>query len=449
MSLRGTLGIAGLAFATALPAILTANPREQEYRFEGEFGLFVSYVDDGLQVGWLTQEPEPGVLRAYIDGELVVEKKTRAAEVHTAVVELDDGRSDGGHRDGGRDGGSVLLEYGGGEDAERLYRTRIRLGSPPSDETFVYEGVDSLYVIGDSHGQFDTVTALLRNAGLIDAELRWAGGTRHFVMLGDLFDRGDDVTRLLWFVYGLEREAEAAGGRIHVVLGNHEIMVMTGDLRYVSGKERLIAQRHAVGYSELFDPHSSVLGRWLASKPALLRIGDALLAHGGVGPRYLGYGLGELDDTLRLYMEEDVFTRWWDDEYLGTWAEETTLDSAAVDRRWDFFNHPESVFWYRDLVRSDTLGQYLGTVLERFRSSVHVVAHTPLDHIEERYDGRLIAVDLENAASELLLLARNEDGGWDRLKIGLEGPPRPIERDTARLPPDAAPPPQDTAQPGR
>jgi hypothetical protein len=426
MSLRGTLGIAGVALAIAFPGIQAARLVEPEGRFDGEYGLFIRHVEQDLHVGWLTDEPDRGVLRAYVDGELATAEKTPAAQIHAAVVKLNGDQSDGGHRDGE----SVLLEYGGSEDSEPLHRTRVQLEPPPSEATLVYEGVDSLYVIGDSHGEFDTVAGLLQNAGLIDAELHWTGGTRHLVMLGDLFDRGADVTRLLWFVYGLEREAEAAGGRVHTVLGNHEIMVMIGDPRYVSDKEDSIAKLHNVGYSELFEPHTSVLGRWLASKPALLRIEDVLLAHGGVGPRYLGYGLSELNDTLRLYMGEELFTHWYDDEFLGAWAEETTLDSAAVDRRWTFFNHSESIFWYRDLVYSDTLGEYLTKVLERFRSSVHVVGHTPLDHIEERYDGRLIGVDMEEAATELLFLAKNEEGGWDRWKIGLEGPPGPILKDS-------------------
>ncbi len=423
-SFRGALGVAVIAFVTALPGVRVMNLGQTDYRFEGEYGLFVRHVEDGLRVGWLTDEPERGILRAYLDEELVSEDKTAAAEVHTAVVELDGDD---------RKKGFVVLEYGGLEDTDHLHRTRIYLESPLPDPILVHEEVDSVYVLGDSHGEFDTVVGMLRNAGLIDADLRWTGGARHLVMLGDLFDRGADVTRLLWFLYGLEREAETAGGRVHVVLGNHEIMVMIGDIRYVSGKEHLIAQRHAVDYSTLFDPRTSVLGRWLTSKPAAIRIDDVLFAHGGMGPRYAGYGLETLQDTLRLYMGEELFSNWYNDEFLGEWVEGTSLDSAAVERRWTFFNDPESVFWYRDLVQTDTLGSYLDTVLKRFKSRVHVVGHTPLDRIEERYDGRLIAVDMKEAATELLLLVRNDGDGWDRMKLGLEGPPRSIEPHTNEL----------------
>ena len=71
------------------------------------------------------------------------------------------------------------------------------------------------------------------------------------------------MTKTLWFLYGLERQAEAAGGKVHVVLGNHEIMVLVNDLRYVSQKELAISEGHGIPYAGLFDGRSSVLGKWL------------------------------------------------------------------------------------------------------------------------------------------------------------------------------------------
>jgi hypothetical protein len=383
----------------------------------------VRYVEEGLDIRWLTSEPTPGLLRVFHEDELIEERTTPHAESHVATVELPD------------DDGSVVLEYGSMDEPDQLHHTRVYLGPPDRERNPEYKGVDSLYVVGDSHGEFDTLTALLQNAGLIDTELHWTGGTRELVMLGDLFDRGDDVTRLLWFIYGLEREAEAAGGRVHTVIGNHEIMVMIQDLRYVSGKEQLIAHRHGLGYSELFNPHTSVLGMWIASKPGLIRIDDVLLAHGGVGPPYARYRIRDFQDSLGAFIGEELFLRWDDDEFMMALVQETTLDSAAFFRRWDFFRDPQSVFWYRDLVLTDTLGAYLGSLLKHFKSSIHVVGHTPRGRIEEFYEGRLIAVDMEAAATELLLLAKKEDG-WERSRYGTKGPPKPLTPPTTHMVPD-------------
>ena len=69
---------------------------------------------------------------------------------------------------------------------------------------------------------------------VIDTDLTWSFGDGHLVIVGDVFDRGPNVTECLWLIYRLEQEASAAGGAVHFLLGNHELMVMRGDLRYLN-----------------------------------------------------------------------------------------------------------------------------------------------------------------------------------------------------------------------
>ena len=378
-------------------------------RFEGEYGLYVGVTEDGLDVRWLTDGAEPGVVVARVDGERIAQFETPAGTSHRALLQVD--------------APIVQLEYGAANGA--VHTTTVRR-SPASRPEVRLDGIDSIYLFGDVHGEFDRVTALLRKVGLIDDSLRWSGGHRHLVMLGDLFDRGDHVTRVLWFLYQLEPQAARAGGGVHVILGNHEVMVMSSDLRYVAGKEQMIAFRHGMGYAKLFDPRVSVLGRWLAGRPGLMRIDDLLLAHGGMSPAYVDYSLGEFQDTLRAFMGEDLFLGWNDSVFLEEFARTTTLDTAGLARRWRFFFGPESVMWYRALVRSDTLGAFLDRVLDRFDARIHVVGHTPVAEICEKYGGRLIATDLEDAATEMLLMARAGDGGWERWRIPLTGEPEPL-----------------------
>ncbi|WP_419948630.1 metallophosphoesterase [Candidatus Palauibacter sp.] len=412
----GWLGGPGTPAGGALPPRAPAETGQAAWRFGGEYGLYVGLSDAGLDVRWLTDDPVPGFVRALVDGSVADERRTPRGDTHQAQLNVD--------------APSVTLEYGAA-GGERVHRTEIRIGAPSRPEVDL-PAPDSVFVFGDVHGEFDRVLQLLARAGLIDAELRWTGGDATVVLLGDLLDRGSDVTRLLWFLYALEREAEAAGGRVLTLLGNHEVMVMSGDLRYVSEKEMAIAERHGLSYAKLLDPAASVLGRWLAARPALVRVGDLLLAHGGVSPEYLDYSLERYQDTLSAFISEPLFTGWHDPAFLEAFALETQLDSAQIYGRYDFFFAPESVLWYRDLVFTDTLGAHLDAVLDRFGAAVHVVGHSPVRAIRQSYGGRLIAVDLLEAAAEMLLLARRPGGGRDRFAIGLGGELRP-------LPPGAAP----------
>lgn len=407
----GWTGASTVAVGGATPlAGSVARTGQSGWHVAGEYGLYVAFTGAGLEVRWLTEEERPGLVRAIVDGRVADEQKTESGYAHAARLRV---RAP-----------EVTLEYGAGPPegaggAAPLHRTRIWAEPPPPEVDLT--GHDSVFVFGDVHGEFDRVVSLLGRAGLIDAEGRWTGGDAAVAFLGDLFDRGNDVTRLLWFVYGLEREATAAGGRVITLLGNHEAMVLTGDLRYVAPKEQTIGELHGMAYETLFDPERSVLGDWIAAKPGLVRLGDLLFAHGGVSPAYVDSSLGEYQDTLVTFIEEPLFTRWRDEAFLREYVRETRRDPARIYRRYDFFFGPESVLWYRDLVLTDTLGGHLDAVLERYGARIHVVGHTPVRTIRESYGGKLIAADLLDAAVEMLRLVRRRDGGWNRTVIRLDG----------------------------
>jgi len=377
----------------------------QEPRFGGEFGLWVVERGDSTVVGWLTRDRAPGILKVGTGDRVRHELTTPDSLAHRSAFRTpaDD---------------ELVLEYGARGDPSDSHRTVIRTAAPRRARVSM-GAVDSLFVVGDVHGEFDRLVQLLGNAGLVGPDLGWTGGGKHLVFVGDLADRGPDVVGTLWLIYRLEREAERAGGGVHVVLGNHEIMVMLDDLRYVAPKEAEIARRHGVGYDRMFDPRQSILGRWLVSKPALLRVGGVLLAHGGASPHILPLELEAFDDSLARFTSEDLFYLWADTTYLAP------LDSASFVRRDDFFWGEESVFWYRGWVQADTLAEELGAVLDHFDADLHVVGHTPLPGISVRYGGSLIATNTVPFANEMLLLVREGDD-YRRWRIPLSGPPEPL-----------------------
>ena len=84
--------------------------------------------------------------------------------------------------------------------------------------------------MADIHGNYDSATALLRQTGLIDDEARWVGGRARFIQTGDYTDRGPEVRRVMDLLMTLEKQAPKAGGRVIVLIGNHEIMNIIGEL---------------------------------------------------------------------------------------------------------------------------------------------------------------------------------------------------------------------------
>ena len=384
-----------------------AQPGSQDQTgIHGEYGLWVRNEGRRVEVDWITRDAAEGFLHVVIGDQVRHRFSTPASTSHRATFT----RPRSGH---------VRLLYGSTRDTLDRHETTLFFDRETRTKP-VFSGVDSLFIVGDVHGEFNNLIQLLRNAGVIDANLRWSGGRAHLVLLGDLMDRGPDVTRVLWFLYQLEREAERQQGRVHVMLGNHEIMVFLHDLRYVHPKEQLLAHLRGVDYAQLFDIRQSVLGRWLATKPAVVRIDDVLLAHGGVTTDYLPFTVESYDDSLSTYVQEDLFYRWADSTYIPK------MDSTSVRRRENFFWGENSAFWYRGYVQTDTAGNGLSEVLPNFRSRLHVVAHTPVPTIQVRFAGSLIAVHPRTPATEMLLLVR-DGAAWKRFRIGISGPPERLE----------------------
>jgi hypothetical protein len=367
--------------------------------FDGEYGLFVSDTEDSVVVRWITQAGEPGFLRASVGSRTVYQGRTPEGIGHRTAFR--------------RPGGKLLtLIYGG----RKLDTTAVSLDRPRRPAETIRD-VDSVFVVSDVHGRFTSLTETLSRAGMLDPALRWTGGRAHLVVAGDVFDRGPDVTRAWWLLYRLEREARAAGGGVDVVLGNHEIMILAGDTTYLSEKEATIARYHGTCYACLYDIRTSVLGRWLATKPEVLRIDDAVFAHGGVTPLFASLGIGKLNDAAYDYLREPIFRLLLADTAaaIARFGEDVYLQRLA------FFFHPESPLWFRGYVQDDTLAAQLDSVLTRYGAAVHVVGHTPVRTIAPRYGGKLIPVNVVDFATELLLLTYAPDGRRRAYRVDREG----------------------------
>ncbi len=132
----------------------------------------------------------------------------------------------------------------------------------PPDEI---RGVKKIMVIGDIHGGYDSLLVFLQGNGIIDPGLNWTWGMGHLVFLGDIFDRGDKVTEALWLLYRRIGQATEAGGAVHLILGNHEIMVMNHNDTYVADKYLLMADKLNLSYAGLYSKQT-ILGQWLEAR---------------------------------------------------------------------------------------------------------------------------------------------------------------------------------------
>ncbi|MFZ5480066.1 MAG: metallophosphoesterase [Myxococcota bacterium] len=148
---------------------------------------------------------------------------------------------------------------------------------------------DRLVAVGDLHGDPAATLAVLQLAGLVDDAGAWRGGDDWLVVTGDYTDRGPDSKGVMATLRRLQREAEAAGGKALILLGNHEVMNMTGDWRYVSEGD-LAGYGGAEPRRAAFAPTGED-GAWLRSLDVVAQVGGTVFAHGGVDARWAEVGV--------------------------------------------------------------------------------------------------------------------------------------------------------------
>jgi hypothetical protein len=239
-----------------------------------------------------------------------------------------------------------------------------------------YQGKFKVAALSDLHGQYDLMLKLLKNNDIIDSKNNWNFGANHFVITGDIFDRGDKVTEILWFLYILENQAIAAGGNLHLVLGNHEVMVLNNRLKYLHKKYPQIARILEKPFTELFS-QNSILGAWIRSKNVLVKVNDSLFAHGGFHPSLV-------NENINLSMINNIFK-----EHLV----ETELEAPRIGMA-KFLHKSNGPIWYRGYF-NEIRATYaeVNALLSHFDVARIVVGHTSQIKVESRYQNRIIGID--------------------------------------------------------
>ena len=217
--------------------------------------------------------------------------------------------------------------------------SRLSAGSGPP------QAADARIVaVADVHGAGTAFVRILQRAGIIDERQQWSGGKALLVQTGDLLDRGTDIKTPLDLLMSLESQASAAGGRVQVVLGNHEGMNMLGETRDVSPEmygafadDRSEARReqgfraaqkiaktspldknawmtaHPPGYIEYREAFAANgrYGKWLRTKPVVVEIDDTVFMHGGINPSFTTESLDNINKRARQELTEwDQGLKW-------------------------------------------------------------------------------------------------------------------------------------------
>jgi len=215
-----------------------------------------------------------------------------------------------------------------------------------------------MYVMGDIHGQIDKMRAVLIEAELIDPEDRWVGGAATLWFMGDYFDRGPDGIAAIDLIRSLQEQAEAAGGHVGALIGNHDVLILAaqrfGDRPSGGpGGTFLSSWRNNGGEESDLAQLTSERVAWLCALQAMALDGGRLLAHADA-TFYQAYGrsVAAVNDHFRAILRSN--------------------DARAWDQLLDYFSQRRA-FQDRDLGPA-RVGRFLN--LYGGRQLVH--GHTPI-----------------------------------------------------------------------
>ena len=270
----------------------------------------------------------------------------------------------------------------------------VHLKKEMQNEKSEYPKVKKLLVLSDIEGNFAAFRKLLQANKVIDEDLKWKFDDGQLVLVGDFFDRGQQVTEVLWFIYSLEEKAKAEGGYVHFILGNHEIMNLSGDLRYVDKKyleeANLLKQQYVSLYNE-----NSELGRWLRTKNVIEKIGNIIFTHGGISGNInrMNISIPDINKLARPYYADTLYN--------------------YTDQKSDTLFSDLGPFWYRGYYDKTNPGipSQIDSSLSQFNANHIVTGHTIVaDTISVWYNGRLLNTDVHHAGgkSEALLIEENK-----------------------------------------
>jgi hypothetical protein len=254
---------------------------------------------------------------------------------------------------------------------------------------------EKLLLIGDLHGQFKSLRGILKKHRVIDASCNWIWGNGTLAFVGDVFDRGNEVTKSLWLIQRLQDQATMHGGKVLIILGNHEFLTLLGDETYLNQKYQRLCKYFMIQYAGLYNEDSE-LGRWIRTWPGMLKIGNTLVIHAGISREFMAQKMPI--DTVNYLVNN----------FLNTYS-----DSLSEAQKLILLE--KGPFWFRGFVpkyNPNLLSEegFIDSVLAFYDVKRIVFGHSEVNEVFVGFNGKLFGINVpfgRDGIRETLLLIEN------------------------------------------
>ena len=285
---------------------------------------------------------------------------------------------------------------------------------------YAWTGIDRVVAVADLHGDYRSFVFILAHPqiGLVDKNLRWVGGKTHLVQLGDILDRGPEARKIFDLLIRLEKEAEAAGGMVHVLLGNHEEMNITGialdypnyvtveqfvsflpeerrkarEAEYIKALSpgerrraeiegldiatddgladfwrRIMAEKRPEDMRAYVLGFNAAVGDWLLSKNTIIKINGVVYVHGGINEEMSKWPLREINTVMRSEL---------------AYFQSIMRNPRSVTRAFKpkLVYNSEGPLWFRGLAEKKNIQAEVDRILANLDAKAMVIGHNYFDY---------------------------------------------------------------------
>lgn len=220
----------------------------------------------------------------------------------------------------------------------------------PHTPTSIIGKVHRVVVIGDIHGDWKALTKSLKLANLINGRWKWIGGQTHLVQVGDILDRGGrpatygdekSESKILRHLFKLQKSARLAGGGVHLLLGNHELMNIAGNFQYVT-THGLSDFAEFGNRQRALQPGGPIAVELACNSNSVLQIGSWTFAHAGILPKISKkHKIEQINSIVRNFLlgntklsresDPDIMDMFWHRKYSNAPAQCMELNAALAD----------------------------------------------------------------------------------------------------------------------
>lgn len=285
-------------------------------------------------------------------------------------------------------------------DLPQLPHFSLTLKKAHTAEPVYYTSPKKLIAISDIEGNLMAFYSFLAANKVIDKNGNWIFSDGHLVINGDVFDRGSQVTPLLWLIYKLEQEAELQGGKVHFIMGNHDIMNLYGftkynDPKYIHAAKTISGLPYFNTSLQYLYSSNSELGAWLRSKNIIEKIGDVLLVHGGLHTVLIEQQItleemnsiakkyyGKLPNNTLLNKKEALITH--------------GVHSPYWDRRLNLDLKHQMALKASGVKVEPTTQEELNAILSFYNAKNIIIGHSIVDDIQMDYNHKVIKIDVHH-----------------------------------------------------